>query len=530
MQLFDLFQDMLEKPEQVTPHLDSSAMPAKEIEEMTVLVDLADRLRERTTSVSNAEVALSRAKARVLASVPVTPALSESPLSVPAPRPVVRPAAAVSAPWQNILDIFRTPAVPAWATAGITILLVLFVSIYMSVVSSANAMPGDATYPIKLFVERVSLALTFDPERKSERLETQNKERLQEVREVLENHVVVRVTFSEAIQGREGDYWIIGGIKVLVEEGAEFLESLGAGAIVYVEGIASADGVILHGVIRAPTPTPVIVSTPLPDSLLPGLNLESLPTDTPAPIPTKKPTPKPVRRIPVRPKPTRKPKPTAIPVATATPTTPGEVILTPTVDLPPGTLTATPPIGETPEITFTPTEIVVATDTPDPTLPTATPTDAPVATPKPGETTTPSETEVPTPNPDASHTPEVTDTPTEPTATPLPEDTPTPVDDTPTPSPVDTPTPVSTNTAPTNTPVPPANTPVLSPTDTPAPPQPTNTPVPPQPTNTPVPPQPTNTPVPPQPTSTPVPPAPTSTPEPPAPTNTAIPPQPTPTL
>ncbi len=60
---YDLFQHLLDDPDLEAPNLDSSTRTAKEAEEMTTLVDLADRLRYRSTPVVNAEVALSRAKA-----------------------------------------------------------------------------------------------------------------------------------------------------------------------------------------------------------------------------------------------------------------------------------------------------------------------------------------------------------------------------------------------------------------------------------------------------------------------------------
>lgn len=57
--LHELFQQMLENPEQAMPHLGSPARSAKGVEDMTDLVDLADRLRERSAPVHNAEAALS---------------------------------------------------------------------------------------------------------------------------------------------------------------------------------------------------------------------------------------------------------------------------------------------------------------------------------------------------------------------------------------------------------------------------------------------------------------------------------------
>lgn len=543
--LHELFQKMLENPEQAMPHLGSPARSAKGVEDMTDLVDLADRLRERSAPVHSAEAALSRARDRLLASMAATPVLAEAPVPATAPRPVSQVSRATPGSRKGVLDIFRAPAIPAWATASIAIVLLVFVTAYMGVVFSANAMPGDVAYPLKRFVEQVSLILSFDPVQKAERLEAQNEERLREVHDSLNKGIVVKVTFTEAIQGREGEYWIIGGIKVLVDEGEELLESLGIGARVHVKGIASADGVIQHGVITGPTPTPVVASTPPSDSLLPGMNLDSQATDTPAPLPTRKPTRKPASRVPVKPYPTKRPRPTKV-WATATPTASIGGELTPTVDLPTDTVTNTPGSGELPEPTFTPTPTPEdgkdSTATPENTPPVAveTPEGTPVSTATPDGTITPPETVDPTstpaetPDPGASPSPQVTDTPaaptpsTEDTSTPLPANTPTPLPvDTPIPPPADTPTPETTESPPTNTPVPPlpSNTPASSlPTDTPIPPQPTNTPLPPPPADTPIPQLPTNTPVPPPapPTNTPVPPPP------PPPTSTPVAREPTP--
>ena len=455
--LYDLFQHMLENPGQVEPRPDASTRSGKEVEEMTALAELADRLRARSTPVSNAEVALSRARVRMLASVSAAPVMVEAPLPAPVPR-FVQPVATAPSAWQNLLGIFRAPVVPAWATASIAILLVFFLTTYTVVSVSAKAMPGDFSYPIKRFIEQVSLVLTFVPEQKAERLEAQNQERLREVKNAIENGDRVEVSYSAKIVGREGEYWLIGDYRVLIDEGVQLLRNLDVGVLVHVKGIASPDGVILHGVVTVPSPaTSIIAATPAPDTPVPGMNLQSLPTDTPAPIPTKKPTKKPASRPPRRPAPTKTPMPTAVVIATATPTVPIDETLTPTPIKSPDA-TGTPVDTTEP----TPTQEATATPSPDDT-PTPPPADTP--TPLPGDTPTPPPADTSTPLPGDTPTPPPADTPT-----PLPEDTPTP-------PPADTPrptvTPVPTGSPPTNTPVPPTPPP---PTSTPVARQPTPTP------------------------------------------------------
>ncbi|HEY53569.1 MAG TPA: hypothetical protein G4N94_08945, partial [Caldilineae bacterium] len=450
----DLFQQMVESPDQADSHLDATALTGKEVEEMTALVELTDRLRERAAPVINADSALSRARSRVLASVSAAPpVLAEAPALAPTPRPV-RPAETTPSAWQNLLDIFRVPAAPAWATASIAILLVLFLTTYTIIFVSATALPGDVLYPVKIAIEEILEFLTFDPVQKANKIETQNNERIREIKGLIDRGETAHVSYTAKVMGREGDYWVIGDFLVLVDERSALPENLEVGMMVYVLGVVSPDGVIQRSVIRVIAPTPT--ATPSPDNLLPGLNLESLPTDTPAPLPTKKPTKKPASKPRRKPTATKKPKPPV--VVTATPTAPVDETLTPTT---------APPIGDG-TVTLTPGATVEPTESP---LVTATPEDTPAPTETPGaDTPTPVETAMPTP--DETPTPESTDTPPntttplpeEDTPTPLPADTPTPapVDtatpppaDTPTPAPVDTVTPIPTESPPTNTPVPP---------------------------------------------------------------------------
>ncbi|NPV07871.1 MAG: hypothetical protein HPY83_07915 [Anaerolineae bacterium] len=220
--------------------------------------------------------------------------------------------------------------------------------------------------------------------------------------------------------------------------------------------------------------------------------------------------------------------PTATVAPTATETLPAPTATEP-AEVPTEEPTATATLEPTP------TEPVLATDTPvtEPTsAETATATQTPVAdwetpTPTPGEapplptptaTTVPSPTPEPVPTVEPTATPEATATPV-PTATPAPEPPSATPTSTPMPtqaaSPTPTGTPTPTAVPSTDTPVPPTPT-LVPPSDTPVPP--TETPVPPTPTPVP----PTETPAPPTPTPEP----PTPTPEPPTPT--PVPPTPTP--
>ncbi len=78
--------------------------------------------------------------------------------------------------------LFQQPRL-AWTLSAAFALVLMFVAI--STVS-ANSVPGDILYPLKLVTEKVSFLLTFSSERKAELRLTFSEERTKEIKRVLQ--------------------------------------------------------------------------------------------------------------------------------------------------------------------------------------------------------------------------------------------------------------------------------------------------------------------------------------------------------
>ena len=87
--------------------------------------------------------------------------------------------------WRTRLPRLQWPRLlyfpsPAWAKALAFIFIVIFIS-WGAVSLSADSIPGNILYPIKLTTERVRFYLTTDPEEKVELRLTYSEERMQEL-------------------------------------------------------------------------------------------------------------------------------------------------------------------------------------------------------------------------------------------------------------------------------------------------------------------------------------------------------------
>jgi len=293
--------------------------------------------------------------------------------AVPTPRP---DPAAVRANRQRMLDAVQTaatrrqrrgPAAFAWfwrlssalqvrpllRTALTLAAAVVVVSLASGALftSAADSFPGQALYPVKRFGENVRLSLTLNPAARQELQTEYVLERRHEVRQVLDAGQRAVLEFRAELEEIGDGYWIIGGLKVMLDSDTLVEGHVAVGVTVIVRASSSVDGtlralklqiqanpLLLTSVIPAtPTPTPTVTPTP-----------STTPTPTPTVMPTPSTTPTPA--------PTVTPTPSPMPTETSTP-------------LP--TATSTPTHTEEPESTDPPdeneTEEPESTDYPDPT-------------------------------------------------------------------------------------------------------------------------------------------------------------------
>ena len=293
--------------------------------------------------------------------------------AVPTPRP---DPAAVRANRQRMLDAVPTaatrrqrrgPAAFAWfwklssalqvrpllRTALTLAAAVVVVSLATGVLftSAADSLPGQALYPVKRFGENVRLSLTLNPAARQELQTEYALERRHEVRQVLAAGQRAALEFRAELEEIGDDYWIIGGLKVMLDSDTLVEGHVAVGAMVIVQASSSGDGTLWALKLQVLTNplllTPVITAIPTPTP-----TATPTPSTTPTPAPTVTPTPS---TTPTS-TPTVTPTPSPMPTETSTP-------------LP--TATSTPTHTEEPESTDSPeeneTEEPESTDHPDPT-------------------------------------------------------------------------------------------------------------------------------------------------------------------
>jgi hypothetical protein len=297
----------------------------------------------------------------------------------------------------------------AWQLAAVMLTILFLASGWMTVAASADSLPGDVLYPVKLASQRAQLALTLDPAKHrmmADHLETQRR---LDVQAVLKGRRQVAVEFRGVLQQIEENLWVVSDLPVGLQE-TTIVGQPSLGTVVHVRAVLPGNGELVAKWLK-------VVSTPTPDPTETGQ-----PTTTPAPSRTPRPveTQKPTRAL----ESTVTMRTTGIPTRSDTPD-PSETPEQSGMPDPDKTREhRTPDPTETPEAD----ETRESDGTPDPT---ETPepdetheregTPGPTKTPEPDETREHEETPDPTetPEPDDAHEHEGTPDPTE---TPEPDD------------------------------------------------------------------------------------------------------------
>lgn len=202
---------------------------------------------------------------------------------------------------------------------ALAVLLVLFLGGAGLVNASGAAVPGDALYQAKRWVEEVRLNLATNPETAAGLRERFRRERISEVERLLGEGRAAAVSLSGRIDALDGDRWTVAGVPVRIVAGTIIDGTPTVGALVQVDGRTADGGVVADRVAvliadLTPEPAPAETHEPTPT---PSPTLSPSPTDDSAPIapmpsrPVASPPPSPVVS-PTRPTATR-PAPTATP-------------------------------------------------------------------------------------------------------------------------------------------------------------------------------------------------------------------------
>lgn len=240
------------------------------------------------------------------------------------------PAAPQRKPARQAKEPFRRFALPArgLAAAALMLLLLIFLGGGLAVVS-ADSLPGDLLYPVKLATEQLRLFLTVDAQAREELLIEFGQERQAEAAAVLETGRKVRVAFEGTLQSFSDSLWIVGGLQVTLNAHTVVEGDPWVGARVAVKGFALGDGSLLatrltvKGV-KMQKPTATVSPT-----MAPRFTMTPFPGETHTVGPTR--TPEPVTTCTSCPTRTHEPVPTStlFPAHTPYPTETGEPDPTP---------------------------------------------------------------------------------------------------------------------------------------------------------------------------------------------------------
>jgi hypothetical protein len=154
--------------------------------------------------------------------------------------------------------------------------------------ASANALPGDALYPVKLTVDDLRLSLTGDPAARAQLEQQLQAARQQEVQAVLQQRRATDVHFTGILTAQEQSSWIVGGLRINLDASTQVIGQPTIGAMAEVWASTQPDGTILArrlAVRGAPAMTPTPHLSPLPTPT-------RMPTHEPThpPMPTHEPT------------------------------------------------------------------------------------------------------------------------------------------------------------------------------------------------------------------------------------------------
>ena len=121
-------------------------------------------------------------------------------------------------------------------------------------------------YSVKRFGEEVRLSLTFNPTARQELQAEYLLERLHEVRQALDEGQKATYEFRAELEEIGNGYWIIGGLKIVLDNDTLVEGHVAVGAMVIVRASTDGDGTLRAIKLQVLTNplllTPAITSTP----------------------------------------------------------------------------------------------------------------------------------------------------------------------------------------------------------------------------------------------------------------------------
>jgi hypothetical protein len=130
------------------------------------------------------------------------------------------------------------------------LVFVLLIATASAVAVSAQALPGQPLYTVKLATENTRLMLATNPRQRLELEQSFDSERAGEVEELIHLSRSIPVNFTGSVTKMGTQAWVISGITVLLSAGASITPGIEEGYQVIVSGLIQQDGNVSASQIR----------------------------------------------------------------------------------------------------------------------------------------------------------------------------------------------------------------------------------------------------------------------------------------
>lgn len=133
---------------------------------------------------------------------------------------------------------------PRMAMATLAVVLIFFLSINGLIVVSAQSLPGDTLYPVKLAAENVSLKLAPNDELRQRLSEDYQQRRAEEVRSLLAQNLTRKIALEGVISQVNPNGVLIDDLPILFDAQTKISGDLLPGRLVKLEGVTQPGGFI----------------------------------------------------------------------------------------------------------------------------------------------------------------------------------------------------------------------------------------------------------------------------------------------
>ncbi len=139
-------------------------------------------------------------------------------------------------------SFFLSGVFPRLALASLAVVLVFFLSFNGLATVSAQALPGDGLYPVKLAAENLTLRLAPSGEARQQLADDYQQRRTEEVRSLLSSGLVRNISLEGVIDEVSSEQLIVQGIPVRMDADTEVSGELIPGRLVKLEGTTQPGG------------------------------------------------------------------------------------------------------------------------------------------------------------------------------------------------------------------------------------------------------------------------------------------------